>query len=406
MPRFKVEFASSDGRVGVLDVDSASEKGVLALLETRGQTAISVRPVDNNAKPAGPRSLRGGRGLRRAVLDFTHQMTAVAESGIPVIAGIGAIAEQTGHAGLRQALIRIRGRVEGGQSLAEAMSAEPHFFPPIYVKTLAAGETSGKLAEVFGSLAQYLEDSAETRSQVLSALTYPFLVVGALTLATIAMLVFVIPKFAEMFSKFDTALPVPTRVVMGASNALRNHWAMLLLALVAIIFGMRTGLRNQRFRTWFDEKKLRLPVFGKLFVGAYMHRLVELLNLLTRSALPIVQTLRVTAESMENEAIRNDVRKMTRAVEGGKTLGEAFGETRWLTPLVKRMLAIGEHAGRTDQIFDYLSRYYGRETKRIVKTLSTLIEPILIGSLAVVILFFALAIFLPMLKVLKMVGTA
>ncbi|MFO0972971.1 MAG: type II secretion system F family protein [Phycisphaerae bacterium] len=404
MPKFKVEFATSDGRIQTGEFESASERGVLAMLDTRGQTAISVLVMDSAATRAGQAGGRLRRGIRKSVLDFTHQMTAVCESGIPVLAGLSAVAEQTAHPHLRSALRRIANRVEGGETLADALGAEPDIFPLVYVKTVAAGESSGTLAEVFNSLSHYLEQAAETRAQVKAALLYPMLVVGALTIATIIMLVFVVPQFAAMFDKFDAQLPLPTRVLLGASEGLRRYWLSTLGTVGLIVMGVRLALREPPIRRWWDDRKLKIPIFGNLMLGAYMHRVIELLNLLTRAAMPIVQTLRITGDSMENEALRSDLRSMLRSVEGGRTLAEAFSATRWLTPLVKRMLAVGEQAGRTDQIFDYLARYYSQQTKRLVKTLSTLIEPVLIACLAGVILFFALSIFLPMLRMLKLVA--
>lgn len=406
MPRFRVQFATASGRIEIADMEAASERAVLATLETRGDTPISVKSADHAAAAGPPNArLRTGRAVRRALLNFTHQMAAVIESSIPVIQGLNAVAEQTDHPGLRAALRRVASRVEGGQTLAEGLAAEPEFFPSIYIKSVAAGEAAGRLADVFQSLSQYLEEAAETRSQVKSALTYPALVIGVLVIAVVVMLILVIPRFQDMFAKYSSELPLPTQVVMLGSNMLRHHYLTLIAGLVCSWFALKALMRDRRFRVWFDEKKLRIPIFGTLLIGAYMHRMVELLNLLTRSALPITNTLRITADSMENEAFKSDVRQMLRAVEGGRTLGEAFADTRWLTPLVKRMLAIGEQAGRTDQIFDYLARYYARQTKQMVKMLSTLVEPLLIASLAVVILFFALAIFLPMFKMLRMVAT-
>ncbi len=414
MAKFAVQFANSAGKVGSKVVDASSERAAVATIEASGSLPISVRPAGTVSKKkkqqAGSkrrvRTNRGGKAMRRALLDFTHQMAAVAESGIPIIAGLQAVGEQTSNPGLRAAIGRITGRVEGGRSLADALDAEKEIFPSVFVKTLAAGETAGKVPEVLAALARYQEQESETRGQVKSAMLYPALVVGALVIATIFMLVFVVPQFAKMFEKFEGQLPLPTQMLLFASGAITNHYVFCILLIAGAFFGLRALFRRQGPRGWLDTRLLKLPVFGNLLLGVYMVRFVELLDLLMQSALPITQSLRVTAESTTNKALRKEVFGMLRSVEGGRSLTEAFSDSKFITPLVKRMLAIGEQAGRTDQIFAYLRKYYAVQTERGVKLLSTLIEPVMVSCLAAVVLFFALAIFLPMWKLLKIVGTA
>lgn len=407
MPTYEVEFVTSRGKRSRERLEAANERAALARLENRGETPIRVRVARGAANGANRvRKTKGGKAMRRALLDFTHQMAAVAESGIPIVAGLRAVGEQTGHPQLRAAIGRIVGRIEGGRTLADAVDAETEIFPEIYTKTLAAGESAGKIPEVMNSLAGYIEQEQETRSQIKSALTYPMLVICTLVLATAVLLIFVVPQFKELFSKFDSDLPVPTKILLSVSDAIINHYILLAIGCVGAFFGLRYVLGYRAVRQWLDHQFLRLPVFGNLLIGVYMVRFIELLDLLIRAALPITNSLRVTADSMTNEALKNDVRGMLRAVEGGRSLTAAFSRTRWLTPLVKRMLAIGEQSGRTDQIFDYLRKYYAQQTQRSIKLMSTLVEPIMVVGLASVVLFFALAIFMPMWKLLKLVGTA
>ncbi len=409
MAKYTIQFASPDGKVGTETLEAGSERAAAARIEADGRTPITVRLAGSGNAPRAStriRRVRGGKAGRNALLNFTHQMAAITESGIPLIAGLKAVGEQTDHARLRAAIVRIIGRVEGGRALAEAMDAESDVFPDIYVKTVAAGEAAGNVPEVLESLARYMEQEAETRSQVKSAMLYPALVVAALVIASAFMLVFVVPQFAKMFDKFGGELPLPTRILLGISNVLTQHYLLATLGVGSVLQGLRVLFRYKGPRAWLDARVLKLPVFGTLLTGVYMTRFIELLSLLTRSALPITQALRITADSISNAPLKKDVRGIVRAVEGGRTLGEAFGETRWITPLVKRMLAIGEHAGRNDQILAYVAKYYETQTKRSIKLLSTLIEPVLITCLAAVVLFFALSIFLPMWKVLKLVGSA
>jgi len=407
MATFSVQFAEPNGRRSKDVIEAADERAALSTLEARGVTPISITAAaaGKKEKKETTRRVKGGKSTRRALLDFTHQMAAVAESGIPIIAGLKAVGEQTGHAELRAGVNRIAGRVEGGRTLADAIDMERALFPEIYAKTIAAGEAAGKLPEVLNSLASYMEQENETRGQIRSALTYPAMVVGTLVLATGVLLVFVIPQFAELFQKFESDLPLPTKILLGISGAIINHYLLLLLGAVGLYFGVRKLLSVPAVRSWLDYRVLKLPVFGNLLLGIYMVRFIELLDLLIEAALPITNALRVTADSMTNEALRKDVRGMLKSVEGGRSLTDAFSRTEWLTPLVKRMLAIGEQSGRTDQIFAYLKKYYSDQTQRSVKLLSTLIEPIMVISLAAVVLFFALSIFMPMWKLLKLVGT-
>lgn len=409
MPRYTVQFALPSGRTGVELIDAANERAAASRIEADGRTPITIHAADGHEAARSTKLVprqRGGKKMRRAVLDFTHQLAAVTESGIPVIAGLKAVGEQTDNARLRAAISRIAGRIEGGRAMAEAMEPESDIFPALFIKTLAAGEAAGNIPEVLNSLARYQEQEQETRAQIRSALTYPALVVGALVLATIFMLTFVVPQFAAMFDKFNGQLPLPTRILLAISHALTDHYILVTLSLGCVTYGLRTLFRYKGARAWLDRQLLKLPVFGPLLVGVYMMRFIDLLALLTKSALPITQSLRVTADSMTNDAIRSDIRGMVHSIEGGRTLAEAFGETKTLTPLVKRMLAIGETAGRTDQILAYVADYYATQTKRMIKLLSTLIEPVLVTGLAAVVLFFALAIFLPMWKILKLVGSA
>lgn len=411
MPKFAVQFALPSGKLGTETLDVPSERAALAQIEASGRTPISVQLVGAVAAQVGGasarvRKTRGGKSTRRAVLDFTHQMAAVSESGIPIIAGLKAVGEQTANEQLRGAIARMVSRIEGGRTLADAIGQEPDTFTELYAKTVAAGESAGQVPEVLNALARYMEQEEETRTQVRSALMYPAMVVVSLVLATIVLLIFVVPQFTEMFAQFESELPLPTVILLAISGALTHHYVSVLCGAVGLVLLTRYVLSFRKVRVLLDRYILKSPVFGNLLLGIYMVRFIELLDLLMRAALPITHSLRVTADSMTNEVLKQDVRDVLRSVEGGRSLAEAFAETSCVTPLVKRMLAIGEESGRTDQIFDYLRKYYTQQTQRGIKLLSTLIEPIMVTGLAAVVLFFALAIFLPMWKLLKIVGTA
>jgi len=409
MPTYTVEFAASDGRISTLQVEAPNERGAIAVVETSGGTPIEVRAAAVKSPPAKARFAWRGRrmrGARRAVVSFTHELTAIVESGIPVVAGLRAIAEQTHHRGLQRSLQDVAARIEDGAALAEALQPETGYFNPVYIRTVAAGEAAGQLAEALGTLGRYEEQELENITQVRHALIYPAMVVFALVAAVTFMLLFVVPQFADMFAKFDAELPLATQLLVGGSVLLRDHIWIPIAAIVAGVLVWRRLFACKGPRQWLDRWKLRVPIFGPLMLSAHMRRLADLLYLMTRSSLPIVQGLRLTADSMANAELSTDIHRMAGDVEGGCTLGEAFSRSKWAPPLVKRMLSIGEQAGNTDHILEYLSRYYTSRTQRNIKAMATAVEPLLVTGLAGVVLLFSLAIFSPMWKMLKLIGSA
>ncbi len=407
MPTFTVRYATPDGRQAVRQVNAADARGAAAVVETAGHIPIDVdvRGSGGGRSVSRRTTASPGKRGRKAVVAFAQQLTSVIESGIPLLTGLRVIASQTGHKGLRESIERVADRVEGGSALAEALEPESHFFSEVFVKSVAAGEASGHLAEILDALASYEETDLDNRGRIKSALLYPFLVVGALVLATVIMLWSVIPRFAAMFDRMDAELPLITRALVALSTYTRDYALFIFAGLVLFVFAWRRVFALNGPRRWIDGHKLRIPIFGPLLLSGYMHRLVEMLNLMNRSSLPIIQSLHVTADSMSNRVIRDDVRGLVRSIEGGETLGEAFARSRWITPLIRRMLAVAEHSGRTDRVLEYLGRYYASQTQRTIKTLSTLIEPFLIGGLALIVLLFSFAIFMPMWQMLQLIGS-
>ncbi|HWL94314.1 MAG TPA: type II secretion system F family protein, partial [Phycisphaerae bacterium] len=263
MPKFVVQFALPTGKMGKEVLEANTERAALAQMEGSGRTPISVQLATSDGAKRGAatstrfRKTKGGKGTRRAVLDFTHQLAAVAESGIPIVAGLRAVGEQTGNPQLKAAVSRMVGRIEGGRTLADAIDAEPETFPELYAKTLAAGESAGQVPEVLNALARYMEQEQETRSQIRSAMMYPILVVMSLVLATVVLLIFVVPQFKELFKQFESELPVPTQILLAVSGALTDHYILVAAGVAAFAFAMRHVLSFRKVREFLDYRILR-----------------------------------------------------------------------------------------------------------------------------------------------------
>ncbi len=394
MPDFQYKAMNGEGQVvtGFLTRDSREE--AVAELGSTGCTPISV--VEKKVKGGGVDLFAAmGKAKPRDVAILTRQLGTLVRAGVPMMGSLTALAHQAQNEIIKGAILRIRDDVEGGESLSTAMSKHPRVFDELYVHSVMAGETAGVLDNVLDRLAVLLENEAEIRSSVRSAVLYPAVVVLALIGASIVLLTFVVPKFAKIYSMGGVQLPLPTRMMLAVSHFTTDYWILLLCSAVGGVVLLRLYLGTDTGRLWWDGLKLKLPVLGQVFLKAGMTRFAHMFATLNRSGLPILMTLQVLSRSIGNTVIGREISGMEQTVRGGGSLSDFMEESVVFPPLVAHMVGVGEQAGAMDELLDAVSSYYDNELKATIRNLTTLIEPILICGLAGVVLVFALSIFLP-----------
>ena len=326
---------------------------------------------------------------------FSQQLSTLYKAGLPLLTGLGSLAEQTENKKLKPILEAVRRQIEGGSTLFEAMSKYPEVFPLVYTNMVRAGETSGRLGESLDRFISLAEREIKTRQRVKEATRYPKIVIFSVLIAFAILLTFVIPRFAEIFAQFKTPLPLPTRVMIQINTIFHTYWYLVLSALFGIPLLIRNYLRTEKGRYSWDRFKIRIPVFGPLLLKIALSRFAYTFAILNRSGIPILQTLEITASTINNVHLAQSITEIMHKVREGRSLSDALKESEKFTPLVIQMVAVGESSGTLDEMLMRITEYYDIEADNAIKKMSTYIEPSLILFLGVVVLLLALAVFLP-----------
>ncbi|BBB32736.1 MSHA biogenesis protein MshG [Thermotomaculum hydrothermale] len=327
---------------------------------------------------------------------FFRQLATLIDAGVPLIQSLEIIRKQLTNEKFEKAIANVKEKIEEGLSLSEAMSLYPDIFTRMQINMVLVAEEGGVLPEILDRIALILENEKETKEKIKTATRYPKLVITALSIAFLILMWFVVPQFQKVYGKFGKKLPLPTRMLFGIYMFLKNYWWLLILIILLLYLLFRKWVNTEKGRRKFDKFKLKIYIFGPLFLKIYLERFTRVLSLMIQSGVPIVQALDIVAGVTNNVVIENAIIQVKNAILEGKTLAEPMEASKYFTDMVVQMVTIGENTGKLDYMLMKVANYYEKEVDYTIKNLSTLIEPILIAGLAVIVLFFALAIYLPM----------
>lgn len=326
---------------------------------------------------------------------FSQQLSTLYKAGLPLLPGLRSLKEQTLNQRFKEILEEIGLQIEGGNTLFGAMSKYPDAFPVVYINMIRAGETSGKLGESLDRYVTLADRELRTRQRVKEATRYPKIVVFSVVIAFAVLLTFVIPRFAQIFAQFNTPLPLPTKIMIWTNNLFQTYWYLVLGAIVVIPILLKRYIQTEKGRIFWDRLKMRIPVFGRLFLIAALSRFTHTFVMLNRSGIPILQILEITSTTINNVILAQSIEEINQKVREGRSLTEAMRESGRFTPLVIQMVAVGESTGTFDEMLVRITEYYDLELENAIKKMTTYIEPALTLFLGVVVLFLALAVFLP-----------
>lgn len=337
---------------------------------------------------------------------FTRQLATIVSSGLPLMQGLDILAEQTEDPNFCAIIDSIAQEVEAGETFSDTLRKYPRAFPDLYASMVRAGEASGDLDGVLMQLADYLEASEELKRRIKSAMTYPVVAFSMIMLIATALIMFVVPQFAEIFASFNAELPGPTRILILVSNFLRKWYSLAIIigSVVAFIAALRLYGRTPQGRYHLDAIKLRIPVFGDLFRKVAISRVTRTLSTLTRSGVAILQAMEIVERTAGNEVYAKAVRDAAEAVRNGETLAEPLMRSGVFPAMVTRMIGVGEKTGALEGMLMKISDFYDSEVKATVDSLTSLIEPILIAFMGVVVGGIIVALFMPILELPQIIN--
>jgi type IV pilus assembly protein PilC len=378
-----------------------SESLVMAKLREMGMVPIEVKKAKTGLKMEI--NLRPGHVKLKDLSVFSRQFATMVNSGLPILRALSILSEQTASKELQKVLVQVRLDVEQGASLSGAMERHPKAFNDLYVAMVKAGETGGVLDNVLLRLADNIEKEVELRRKVKSAMTYPLVVVALVTLILAAMLLFVVPQFESIYAQLGGELPLPTRLLLAVSNAVRTYWYVFLLVILGAVFALRRYKKTDRGRAQVDAVKLRVPVFGGLFHKAALARFSSTLGMLLRSGVPILQALDIVIDTVNNRTLGRAVDDVQSSVREGESMAKPLSRHSVFPPMVVQMLAVGEETGAVDTMLDKVADFYNSEVSASVDALTSLIEPLMIAIIGGAVGAAVIALYMPMFNIIKLI---
>ncbi len=408
MPQYRYQMRTTAGETsnGVLSAPNAL--AAAQQLRAQGHTVLQLTPVTGQAARNFKEKLaelnQGSGPSARDVLGFTSQLAVMIRAGISLRGAVEGIAEQTPNLKFRRILFQIKQDVESGKQFSEALAKHPKLFGPLYVNMVRASEMSGSFSQMLERVAAYLAQQIETRSMVIGAAIYPSAIATMAIGVTIFLLTFVLPQFASVFEGKESAMPWPTVFLMDLSAFMVNWWWAVVLGILALIGAFYAAVQTETGGWWFDDLKLRLPLLKNMFRALYISRSLHTMGELVNAGVPMLDTIQITGEISGNRLYRRMWRNVHNSVKQGKKIVHPLYKS-WLLPkAVVQMIAAGEESGKLGEVLDEVSGFYSKQLRETIKTVTSMIEPIMIVVMGGIVGFIAMAIILPIFKLSTLVG--
>lgn len=335
------------------------------------------------------------------ISSFTRQLYALQKAGLPLLSSLSAIAEQTKNKYFKTIIEEVARDIKGGVGLSDSLKKYGKVFDGVYISMIRAAEASGSLVMILERLAILIDGDIDTNNRIKASTRYPIISLAVLGVAFLIIVTFVIPRFAQVYSQFNAALPLPTRILIALNYFIQHYWYLAFLILGGAIFGFIKFIKSSLGRPIWDNIKLRIPVFGPLVTLLVMARFTRVTSLLMKSGVPILEVLDLSAKSSGNIIISRAIENIKESVNQGRGISEPMKVSGLFPPIVIQMISIGEQTGKVDELLLSVAEYYDLESGYMIKNLTTYIEPILIVILAGMVLLLALAVFLPMWNLIK-----
>ena len=397
MPTFAYTARALNGDLRSATLDAPTRDDAVLMLK---RMRLSVLKMDEaSKKPKG-----GSKVPMRDIVIFTRQFSTMINAGLPLVQALDILAKQSEHKGLQQITKAVVFEVESGATVADAMRNHPKGFSDLYTNMVAAGEAGGILDTILMRLATFLEKNDRLVRKVKGAMVYPAVIMSVAALAIVILLWKVIPVFKDMFASVNMELPLPTRIVIGASAFLNQYWWAIGLGAVGLGFMIQRIYATPEGKLGIDKLMLKMPVLGDVLRKASVSRFTRTLGTLISSGVPILDGLEITARTAGNRVVQDAIMASRASIAGGDTIAAPLAKSNVFPPMVISMIAVGEQTGGLDEMLTKIADFYDDEVDAAVSALLSLLEPIMIVVLGVVVGGMIVAMYLPIFDMVNAVG--
>ena len=396
MATFTYTARSFAGEMRTATLEAQSRDDVIAQLRKQ---RLAVVKIDE----ATPKKPKRGHIKMRDIVILTRQFSTMINAGLPLVQTMTILAEQSENKVLSEIMRKVVFDVESGNTVADALGKHPQAFSGLYVNMVAAGEAGGILDTILMRLASFMEKNDALIRKVKGAMIYPSVIMSVAAIAVTVLLIFVIPVFENLFSSAGLALPLPTRIVMGASRFLKGYWYMVLAAIGTAVFLFRKYNATSNGRLNIDRFKLRIPILGDVLRKSAVSRFTRTLGTLISSGVSILDGLEITAKTAGNRVVQDAIMESRASIAGGDTIAAPLKKSGVFPPMVISMISVGEQTGGLDEMLSKIADFYDEQVDTAVSNLLSLLEPIMIVFLGVVVGGMVVAMYLPIFDMINAV---
>lgn len=398
MALFSYQARAMNGSVTQGQIDAGSEAEarvkVRAMKLVPVKIELSTGPVSTGA-PQFKFKARMSKVKPKDLQTFTRQLSVLVGAGVPIIPSLEALSQGFKSPALKRGLFDITQDISSGKKLGESFGKQSQIFDRFYVNMIIAGEEGGVLEVVLRRLAEYIEKAVKLQGRIKGAMVYPIAVFIIAFVVVTALLVFVIPKFAELFAGNNMELPMLTQMVIGASEFMQNYWWMVLGGVGSLVYGIRRYYLTSTGRQQIDMLLIRLPVFGDLIIKGGLAKFTRTLSTLLGAGVPIMDAMDIAGQVSGNYVLETSIAKAKEAISQGKSIATPFAQEKIFPPLVVQMMAVGEQTGSLDTMLGKIADFFEDEVDGVVSAMTALIEPVMIVFLGGIVAFLVLAMYLP-----------
>jgi type IV pilus assembly protein PilC len=398
MPQYTYTARAVNGELKSATIDAPNKDEVLKQLRLQRLNVVKIDEGTAQKK----KSL--GRIKMRDIVIFTRQFSTMINSGLPLVQALDILATQSENPALKDVTRQVVFDVESGNTVADALRKHPKAFSELYVNMVAAGEAGGILDTILMRLAVFMEKNDALIRKVKGAMIYPGVIMSVAAIAITVLLVFVIPTFQTMFASAGIALPLPTRIVIGASHLLKTYWYVLVIAVVAFAFAIRRYYATSDGKLNIDRLLLKAPVLGDVLRKTAVSRFTRTLGTLISSGVSILDGLEITAKTSGNRVIQDAIMESRASIAGGETIAAPLKKSAVFPPMVISMISVGEQTGGLDEMLTKIADFYDEEVDAAVSGLLALMEPVMIVFLGVVVGGMVIAMYLPIFDMVNAAG--